>query len=146
VFAVNTNGTGFAALYNFNPVVLSSSGNYTNYGGANPKTGLVLSGNTFFGTANGGGSYGGQFGGGGGSFGGGTVFALTLSSSLGPIPLSHQINGKNLVLTWGNPAFFLQSAPAVNGLWTTVSGAASPYGTTMTNSMQYFRLVYTNNP
>jgi uncharacterized repeat protein (TIGR03803 family) len=146
VFAINTDGTGFAAPYSFNPVVLSSSGSYTNYGGANPKTGLVLSGNMLFGTANGGGSYGRQFGGGGGIFGGGTVFALTLSSSLGPVPLSHQINGKNLVLTWGNPAFFLQSAPAVTGLWTTIFGATSPYSTTMTNPMHYFRLVYTNSP
>jgi uncharacterized repeat protein (TIGR03803 family) len=146
VFALNTDGTGFSTLYNFNPVSQSPSFSYTNYGGANPKAGLVLSGNTLFGTANGGGSYGSQAGGGGGLYGGGTVFSLTISLSLGPIQLSSQLNGKNLVLTWGNPAFSLQSAPAVNGAWTTVSGATSPYSASVTNPMQYFRLVYTNSP
>ena len=77
VFAVNTNGAGFAAPYNFNPVIENGFAIPTNYGGANPAAGLVLSGNTLFGTANGVGSYNRQSGDGGGIYGGGTVFALT---------------------------------------------------------------------
>ena len=48
VFKVNTDGTGFLTLYSF------SGGN----DGASPEAGLVLSGNTLFGTAFGGGSAG----------------------------------------------------------------------------------------
>jgi uncharacterized repeat protein (TIGR03803 family) len=48
VFAVNTDGTGFTNLYSF------TGGS----GGANPLAGLILSGNTLYGTANRGGSLG----------------------------------------------------------------------------------------
>jgi uncharacterized repeat protein (TIGR03803 family) len=146
VFAVNTDGTGFATLYNFNPVVESPTLNYTNYGGANPKTGLVLLGDTLFGTANGGGSYNRQSGNGGGLYGGGTVFALTVSMSLSLILLNLQLNAPDSVLTWANPAFFLQTASGIAGPWTTVPGAASPYNAPVTKPMQFFRLVYTNSP
>jgi uncharacterized repeat protein (TIGR03803 family) len=148
VFAVNTDGTGFATLYDFNPVVENGLAIPTNYGGANPATGLVLSGNTLFGTANGAGSYNRQSGDGGGIYGGGTVFALTVSMnmSLSPIPLNLQLNVPNLVLTWANPAFFLQTASGIAGPWTTVPGAATPYNAPVTDPMQFFRLVYTNSP
>jgi uncharacterized repeat protein (TIGR03803 family) len=55
VFAVNTDGTGLANLYDF------TGGS----DGANPRAGLILSGNTLYGTA----EYG-------GSWGEGTVFAV----------------------------------------------------------------------
>ena len=75
------------------------------------------------------------------------MFAVTLSSSsIEPIPLSFQLNAQNVVLTWGNPAFYLQSATVVTGPWTTVPGAASPYDAARTNKSQFFRLVYTNSP
>jgi uncharacterized repeat protein (TIGR03803 family) len=45
MFAINTDGTGFTNLYNFN----GSSG-------ANPMAGLILSGNTFYGTTQNGGN------------------------------------------------------------------------------------------
>jgi len=145
VFAVNTDGTGFTTLYNFQPLVSSQSPlGYTNYGGANPKTGLALSGNTLFGTAYGGASS--AFGNGGGAYGAGTVFALTISLSVAPIPLNLQLNAQNLVLSWGNPAFHLQTATGITGPWTTVPGAASPYDAARTNGMQFFRLVDTKNP
>jgi len=48
IFAVATNGSGFATLYSF------TGGN----DGASPQAGLILSGNTLYGTANGGGSAG----------------------------------------------------------------------------------------
>ena len=54
VFAVNSDGTGFTTLYNF------TGGS----DGANPHSGLILSGNTLYGTATSGGS------------GAGTVFAI----------------------------------------------------------------------
>ena len=56
VFAVNTDGTGFTTLYSF------TGGS----DGDSPRAGLILSGNTLYGTANG-----------GGSSGNGTVFAVS---------------------------------------------------------------------
>src|SRR5260221_316397 len=56
VFAVNTDGSGFTNLHDF-----------TGAGGGHPYAGLILAGNTLYGTAENGGSGGG---------GGGTVFAL----------------------------------------------------------------------
>jgi uncharacterized repeat protein (TIGR03803 family) len=66
VFAVNTNGTGFAVLHSFASVVVG----YPNSGGAVPRGSLILSGNTLYGTA-------GQ----GGSGAGGTVFAVNINGS-----------------------------------------------------------------
>jgi uncharacterized repeat protein (TIGR03803 family) len=61
VFALNTNGTGFTNLHNFTPV---SGALDTNSDGSGP-TGLILLGQTLYGTA-----------GGGGASDAGTVFAL----------------------------------------------------------------------
>ncbi len=67
VFAINTDGTGFTNLHNFTATSGSSgvSGFGSNSDGANPDAGLVLSGNTLYGTA-----------GYGGSLGDGAVFAI----------------------------------------------------------------------
>jgi len=67
VFAVNTDGTGFATLHSFTALPGPYSGYYggTNSDGAIPYAGLVLSGHTLYGTT---------FE--GGSSGYGTVFAL----------------------------------------------------------------------
>src|SRR5258708_31096052 len=54
VFAVNTDGTGFTTLHNF-----------ASYDGADPVAGLILSGDTLYGTTAG-----------GASSGNGTVFAV----------------------------------------------------------------------
>ena len=48
VFAINTDGTGFTNLYSF---TARSGANLTNTDGANPRAGLMLSGNTLYGTA-----------------------------------------------------------------------------------------------
>src|SRR5665213_2030719 len=56
VFAVNTNGTGFTNLHSFMAMSTNSSGRYTNSDGAIPGAGLILSGNTLYGTATQGGS------------------------------------------------------------------------------------------
>jgi len=106
VFAVNTDGTGFTTLHSFtaNPYP------YTNSDGAVPYSGLILSGNTLYGTA-----------GFGGSSAHGTVFSLSL---LGPL-LRIIPYAAYAILTWSTNAagFTLQSttnlvSPAV---WTTVS-------------------------
>jgi uncharacterized repeat protein (TIGR03803 family) len=66
VFALNTNGTGFTNLFSFSPGGYdSTSPIYTNSDGAKPWAGLILSGNTLYGTANE-----------GGITGNGTVFAI----------------------------------------------------------------------
>jgi uncharacterized repeat protein (TIGR03803 family) len=53
VFAINTDGTGFTTLHSF-----TATPNLTNSDGANPYAGLILSGNTLYGTATTGGSSG----------------------------------------------------------------------------------------
>jgi uncharacterized repeat protein (TIGR03803 family) len=55
VFAINTDGTGFKTLYTFSSTTNASS---TNSDGAGPAGQLLLSGNTLYGTATGGGSNG----------------------------------------------------------------------------------------
>ena len=69
LFAVNTDGTGFTVLHSFTETP-PYPGPYTNSDGANPRAGLLLSGNTLYGTAAG-----------GGSGGAGTVFALSTNGT-----------------------------------------------------------------
>ena len=64
VFAVNTNGTDFTNLYSFTVGSGNIFSSYTNSDGVNPR-GLILLGNTLYGTASA-----------GGSSGAGTVFAV----------------------------------------------------------------------
>ncbi len=66
VFKVNTDGTGFTTLHSFTAVFPYSYPDGTNSDGANPIGGLVLSGNSLYGTA--------EFG---GSSGHGTIFRLS---------------------------------------------------------------------
>jgi len=54
VFAINTNGTGFTNPYSF--TLISGPFPQTNSDGAYPRAGLILSGNTLYGTAANGGS------------------------------------------------------------------------------------------
>jgi hypothetical protein len=56
------------------------------------------------------------------------------------ISLAAQQNGANLILSWSDPAFSLQSAPTVMGLFTNISGATSPYTTSLTGPAKFFRL------
>ena len=65
VFKINTDGTGFTNLYVFTGTPLTSF--LTNSDGANPYAGLILSGDTLYGTTQNGGSAGAGFG---------TVFAV----------------------------------------------------------------------
>jgi len=94
VFAVNTDGTGFTNLYTFTATDPDTG---TNSDGANPSAGLILSGNTLYGTA----LYG-------GNDGNGTVFSL----SLPPPRLAIILSGTNVILAWPTyaPGVTLQSA------------------------------------
>jgi uncharacterized repeat protein (TIGR03803 family) len=65
VFKLNTDGTGFTSLYAFTGSTTNSSGDYINIDGSHPLGGLILSGNTVYGTTVR-----------SGPFDGGTVFAL----------------------------------------------------------------------
>jgi hypothetical protein len=57
-----------------------------------------------------------------------------------PIPLLAQRNASKLVLTWSDPAFGLQAAPAVTGTYANVPGATSPYTNAIGASTRFFRL------
>jgi uncharacterized repeat protein (TIGR03803 family) len=58
IFRVNTDGMDFTNLHNFTARSNNSTGVYTNSDGAGPSAGLLLSGNTLYGTARLGGSSG----------------------------------------------------------------------------------------
>jgi hypothetical protein len=48
---------------------------------------------------------------------------------------------QQLVLTWANPAFDLQSALDITGTFTNIPGATSPHTNSMSASRQFFRLI-----
>jgi uncharacterized repeat protein (TIGR03803 family) len=123
VFALKTDGTYFATVFNF-----------SNSQGVQPQAGLVLSGNTLYGTAYAGGA--GYYGPLNNYRGSGTLFAL----SLGPIPIQIRSSAEGLILAWGNPAFLLQSGPSVVGPYANISDASSPYLIPVVGSGKFFRL------
>ena len=83
VFVINTDGTGFRLLHSFTGLYSIP----TNSDGAYPNAHLILSGNTLYGTA-----------GGGGSSGNGTVFSISLPVT--PPQLTVIPSGANIILTW----------------------------------------------
>jgi len=85
VFKVNTDGTGFATLHSFSAGAVTSFG-FINSDGAYPYAGLIISGNSLYGTAN----YG-------GAAGSGTVFALKTDGT-GFKALHHFSNAWALIL------------------------------------------------
>lgn len=70
VFSLSTNGSSYKDLHNFSPVGLAPDGSFTNSDGYWPEAGLVLSGNTLYGTAPN-----------GGTNGSGTVFSISANGS-----------------------------------------------------------------
>jgi hypothetical protein len=73
----------------------------------------------------------------------GSTFAdVFVSAAPTPIPLAIQTVGSDVQLTWTNPQFNLQAAPAVTGTYTNVPGATSPYTTPVSGEQRYFRLAY----
>jgi hypothetical protein len=71
------------------------------------------------------------------------VIATTFKDALGvvvAIPLSGQLLGANLVLSWTDATFSLQSATNVAGPYSTIVGAASPFTNTTAVQAMFFRL------
>jgi uncharacterized repeat protein (TIGR03803 family) len=129
VFAINTNGTGFTNLHSF-----TGGG-----GGANPYAGLILSGDTLYGTTA------------GGSTGNGTVFSLSLGSvSVSAPQLAIIPSEANVILTWPTNAagFTLQSATELgsSAVWTTnslgpvVVNGQNAVTNPISGTKQFFRL------
>ena len=63
------------------------------------------------------------------------------AAALAPIPLNYQIVGNAMVLSWTNAAFSLQAAPDVQGSYTNIPGATSPYAASLSGRQRYFRLI-----
>jgi uncharacterized repeat protein (TIGR03803 family) len=142
VFAINTDGTGFTNLYSF------TGGS----DGATPLAGLILSGNTLYGTA-----YA------GGDAGNGTVFSLSLPPAVAP-QLTIISFGANVILTWPanatgftlefatnlvSPAVWSTNLPSpvvVNGQNTVTNAifGAQGGGGGSISSQEFFRLGSTN--
>ena len=133
VFAVNIDGTGIIDLHTFN--YIAPGNNHINNDGFNPNAGLILSGNTLYGTATV-----------GGSSGKGTLFSLTLP--LTQLTLISSVS--NVVLTWlaYPPGVTLQSTTNLGSaaVWSTNSLAPTLVNgqNTVTNSIsgiqKFFRL------
>jgi len=115
VFAVNTDGSGFTNLYNFS--ALSAN---TNSDGASPHAGLILSGNTLFGTAAL-----------GGSTGAGAVFRLNTDGTGFTNLYSFTATSDPLLMTNGDGAY-PQAGLVLSGnilFGTTTGGGRSGNGT-----------------
>jgi uncharacterized repeat protein (TIGR03803 family) len=112
VFAINTDGTGFTNLHSFGPGANNSAGLYANEDGANPYSGLVLSGNTLYGTASD-----------GGGTGNGVVFSINTDGS--GFTKLHDFSG-------GSDGAYPYAGLTVsnNVLYgTTINGGSTGYGT-----------------
>jgi uncharacterized repeat protein (TIGR03803 family) len=127
IFGLASDGNSFTNLFEFPSIISDGAGHYTNATGLTPNGGLVLAGQSFYGTARD-----------GGSNGFGTVFAFDLFPPA--VPLTIQQTPGAVILTWPSSAFALQSAPSLNGTFTNVRGATSPCTNALTNSQMFFRL------
>jgi hypothetical protein len=67
---------------------------------------------------------------------------LNVSGPPAPIPLVSQLAGRNLILSWSNPAFALQAAPAATGVYTNIPAATSPYTNVVSGPPKFFRLKF----
>jgi uncharacterized repeat protein (TIGR03803 family) len=140
VFALNTNGMGFTTLYSFTAGSISYP-YITNSDGADPGAGLILSGNTLYGTA---------------IYGGistvGTVFSLSL-----PPRLTVTLAGTNIVLSWPTnvagldyAGYGLQSTTNLDSsaTWTTnlpapvIIGSQNVLTNPISGPQQFYRLIH----
>jgi uncharacterized repeat protein (TIGR03803 family) len=110
VFALNTNGTGFTNLHSFSAAPPYPDN--TNSDGFRPEAGLILSGNTLYGTAQ-------Q----GGSSGRGTLFAVNTDGTA--FTNLHSFNGGSD--GWGPVAELILSGSTLYG--TALQGGSWGYGT-----------------
>ena len=105
VFAVNTNGTDFTVLHSFTG---SDDGAY-------PYAGVILSGSTLFGTAEG-----------GGNAGVGTIFSVSVVPSSAPPQLNITRSASSVIISWPYPStgWTLQTNGSLNpGTWGNYLGA-----------------------
>jgi uncharacterized repeat protein (TIGR03803 family) len=123
VFRLNTDGSGFTTLYNF-----SATNNVagTNLDGAHPVGGLLLSGNSLYGTASE-----------GGTAGYGTLFSI-----LFPPPLFITRSGTNVILNWPTnfAGFNLQFATNLSSPVWIGAGGQNPVTNPIVGSQKYYRL------
>jgi len=77
----------------------------------------------------------------------GLIFGATEArSQLVPIPLDYQRVGNQIVLSWSNAAFSLQTSPTVHGTFTNLTGATSPYTNALSGAQAYLQLAGANPP
>jgi uncharacterized repeat protein (TIGR03803 family) len=115
VFVVQTDGAGFTNLYTFSPAAADAAdGNSTNSDGTSPQGGLILSGDTLYGTAAN-----------GGVFGWGTIFSLTVPTAYLPPVLAIHVSAGSLVISWPASAtgYTLMSADSLSSsaVWNPVT-------------------------
>lgn len=71
-----------------------------------------------------------------------TGYATIKYSGIVPVVrLDFQNLNNQMVLSWTNARFVLQSAPAPTGPFTTIAGATSPYTNDLSFAQQFFRLI-----
>jgi uncharacterized repeat protein (TIGR03803 family) len=133
VFSVNTDGTGFTNLHIFSGIWGGS-----NFDGALPHGGLILSGNTLYGTANV-----------GGTSGNGAIFSISFTPQLTINP-----SGANIILSWpmnygglDYTGYALQSTTDLaSPIWTTnlpapvVVNGQNTVTNPISGTQQFFRL------
>jgi uncharacterized repeat protein (TIGR03803 family) len=113
VFAVNTNGTGFRTLHSFTDTSGSEGGYGVNRDGASPYAGLILSGNTLYGTAQN-----------GGRSGNGTVFAIKTNGT-------GFTNLHNFTATAGSTGGYGANRDGANPMGGLILSSSTLYGTTV---------------
>jgi hypothetical protein len=63
-------------------------------------------------------------------------------ASAGAVSLSIHADSGNAVLTWNDPSYALQAAPAVIGDYTNITGATSPFTNSMDGAARFYRLIH----
>jgi uncharacterized repeat protein (TIGR03803 family) len=123
IFRLTTNGQ-FTSLYSFSG---ASNEAFTNANGAIPLASLTLAPDGSF--------YGTTFEEGPNATG--TIFKLTI---LQPTLAIQSIAG-NVLLSWNDPTYGLQTATNLGGIFTNIPFATSPFTTAILSNSQFFRLV-----
>jgi hypothetical protein len=68
------------------------------------------------------------------------VFTTEINFISLQVPLQIQQAGSNVLLTWTNSAFSLQTSPSVSGSYTNIPGATTPYTRPTSAPQEFFRL------
>lgn len=65
-----------------------------------------------------------------------------VNASPSAIPLNIAQSSTNVILSWTDAQFKLQSSSVVTGAYSTISGATSPYTNAVSGDQKYFRLIW----